>query len=84
MECSREYDYFEWGASLEKHLQKFDPIMRKAFIAHYIDDIPSTALATELGISEKALSLRFSRMRKELKRSAPSMFRHLMVLLSLN
>ena len=81
---SREYDYFEWVASLEKHLQKFDPIMRKAFIAHYIDDVPSTALAAELGISEKALSLRFSRMRKELKRFAPSMFRHLMVLLSMN
>ena len=76
-----EYDYFEWIASLEKHLQKYDPRMRKAFIAHYIDDVPSTRLAAELGITKKALSLRFARMRKELRDNAPSMFRHLSILL---
>ena len=76
-----EYDYFEWVASLEKHLQRFDPRMRKAFIAHYIDDVPSTKLAAELGITEKALSLRFARMRKELRENAPSMFKHLSILL---
>ena len=62
-----EYDYFEWVASLERHLRRFDPKMRKAFIAHYVDDVPSSKLAIELGISEKALSLRFARMRKELR-----------------
>ena len=78
--CS-EYDYFEWIASLEKHLQRFDPRMRKPFIAHYIDDVPSNKLAAELGITEKALSLRFARMRKELHDKAPSMFKHLNILL---
>lgn len=80
-ECSPEYDYFEWMASLEKQLLRYDPRMRKAFIAHYIDDVPSTTLAAELGISEKALSLRFARMRKELREKAPSMFKHLSILL---
>ena len=55
--------------------------MRKAFIAHYVDDVPSNRLAIELGISEKALSLRFARMRKELRDKAPSMFKHLNILL---
>lgn len=80
-QSSSEYDYLEWIASLEKHLQKFDPRMRKAFIAHYVDDVPSSKLATELGITEKALSLRFARMRKELRDKAPSMFKHLNILL---
>lgn len=76
-----EYDYLEWVTSLEKHLQKFDPQMRKAFIAHYMDDVPSSKLAEQLGITENALSLRFSRMRKELQEKAPSMFKHLNILL---
>ena len=75
------YDYFEWVASLEKHLARFDPAMRRAFVAHYIDGVPSRQLAEELGISEKALSLRFARMRKELRQNARSMFKHLNVLL---
>ena len=41
-----EYDYFEWVASLERHLRRFDPKMRKAFIAHYVDDVPSKKLAS--------------------------------------
>ncbi len=80
-EAAGAYDYFEWVASLEKHLVRFDPEMRRAFVAHYIDGVPSNQLARELGINEKALSLRFARMRKELKNSAGSMFRHLNVLL---
>ena len=80
-ESSPEYDYFEWIASLERHLRRFDPKMRNAFIAHYVDDVPSNTLATELGITEKALSLRFARMRKELRDKAPSMFKHLNILL---
>ena len=80
-DAGSEYDYSEWVASLEKHLQRFDPRMQKAFIAHYIDDVPSTRLAAELGITEKALSLRFARMRKELHDKAPSMFKHLNILL---
>ena len=78
---SDAYDYSEWVASLEKHLERFAPAMRRAFVAHYVDDVPSTQLARELGISEKALSSRFTRMRRELKRNAASMFRHLNVLL---
>lgn len=77
----RAYDYLEWVLSLEKHLQRFDPSMRRAFIAHYVDDEPINKLAAALGISEKALSLRFARMRKELKHTGASMFRHLNVLL---
>ena len=77
------YDYWEWVASLEKHLERFAPAMRRAFVAHYVDDVPSTQLARELGISEKALSLRFARMRRELQRSATSMIKHLNVLLLL-
>ena len=77
------YDYWEWVASLEMHLDRFDPVMRQAFIAHYVDEVPSGQLARELGISEKALSLRFSRMRRALKQNGSSMFRHLNVLLLL-
>lgn len=80
-ESSPEYDYFEWIVSLEKQLQRYDPKMRNAFIAHYVDDVPSNKLAVELGITEKALSLRFARMRKELRDKAPSMFKHLNILL---
>ena len=77
----KAYDYMEWVVSLEKELQRFDPLMRKAFIAHYVDDEPIRTLAAALGISEKALSLRFIRMRKELKHTGASMFRQLNVLL---
>ena len=76
-----EYDYYEWIVSLEKHLRRYDPRMRKAFIAHYIDDVPSSELAAELGITENALSLRFAQMRKTLRDRAPSMFKHLNILL---
>ena len=51
-------------------MQKFNPIMCKVFNAYYINDVPSTILATELVTGENVLLLRFSRMRKELKRSA--------------
>ena len=67
---SKGYDCFEWVTSLEKRLQKFNPIMCKVFNAYYINDVPSTILATELVTGENVLLLRFSRMRKELKRSA--------------
>ncbi len=79
----RAYDYSEWVLSLEKHLKRFDPDMRRTFVAHYVDDEPVRDLAAALGISEKALSLRFLRMRRELKHSGTSMFRHLNVLLLL-
>lgn len=81
VDSKSEYDYSEWIISLEKHLQRFDPHMRKAFIAHYIDDVPSSMLAAELGITERALSLRFAKMRKALRDKAPSMFRQFSILL---
>lgn len=81
VDSKSEYDYSEWIISLEKHLQRFEPYMRRAFIAHYIDDVPSSVLAAELGITERALSLRFSKMRKVLRDRAPSMFRQFSILL---
>ena len=80
---SEAYDYMEWVASLEKHLDEFDPVMRQAFVAHYVDEVPSGQLARDLGVSEKTLSSRFARMRRALKKNASSMFRHLNVLLLL-
>lgn len=80
---NRTYDYLEWVQTLEKELQRFDPLMRRAFIAHYIDDVPSHDLAQDLGITQKALSLRFAKMRRALKSRAPGMFRHLNILLML-
>lgn len=78
---SEGFDYTEWVATLEKHLYRFKPEMRKAFVDHYINDAPLTQVAESLGISEKALSSRFTRMRRELKKNAASLFRHLNVLL---
>ena len=74
------YDYIEWVASLDKHLARFDAAMRRAFIAHYVDDVPSGELAKALGISEKTLSARFARMRRELKKTGASLFTQLNVL----
>lgn len=74
------YDYMEWVASLDRHLARYDPAMRRAFIAHYVDDVPLGELAKALGVSEKALSARFARMRRDLKKNGGSLFSQLNVL----
>ena len=71
---SPEYDYLEWVESLESHLGSYSQEMRSAFIAHYVDNVPLNEIAAKLGLSVKALSGRFARMRKALKNDARSLF----------
>lgn len=78
-----EHDYLEWTLSLEKHLSEYPEELRKAFIAHYIDNVPLDVLGADLGLSVKALSGRFARMRKALKSKARSLFNQFNVLLLL-
>ena len=80
---SPEYDYLEWVESLESHLESYSQEMRSAFIAHYVDDVPLDKIAAKLGLSVKALSGRFARMRKTLKNNAHSMFDQFNVLILL-
>lgn len=75
-----EYDYVEWVISIEAHLQKFDPEMRKVFIAHYLDGVPIDDIARRMGLTPNAITLRLKRMRSALARSAPSMLRHIDVM----
>ncbi len=74
------YDYIEWVMSLEKHLTKFSPEIRKAFIEHYLDSVPIEIISARLGITPNALSLRFMRMRETLANTSPSMLRHLNII----
>lgn len=74
------YDYVEWVISLEKNLKKYDPEFRKAFINHYLDNVPIEWLAQKLGITANALSQRFMRMRETLANEAPSMLKQIKVL----
>ncbi len=76
-----EYDYLEWVESLESHLQSYSKEMRNAFIAHYIDNVPLHTLSVSLGLSVKALSGRFARMRKTLRKNARSLFDQFNVLM---
>ncbi len=80
---SPEYDYLEWVESLENHLSAYPLEMRNAFIAHYIDNVPLDELSAKLGLSVKALSGRFARMRKALKNNARSLFDQFNVLILL-
>ena len=57
--------------------------MRSAFIAHYVDNVPLIEIAAKLGLSVKALSGRFARMRKALKNNARSLFNQFNVLILL-
>ncbi len=80
---SPEYDYLEWVESLESHLAEYSQEMRNAFIAHYVDNVPLGEIAAKLGLSVKALSGRFARMRKALKNNARSLFDQFNVLILL-
>lgn len=80
---SPEYDYLEWVESLESHLGSYPQEMRSAFIAHYVDNVPLSEIAAKLGLSVKALSGRFARMRKALKNNARSLFNQFNVLILL-
>ncbi len=75
------YAYAEWVSSLESHLGEYPEEMRNAFIAHYVDGVPLETLGEQLGLSVKALSGRFARMRKALKNSSRSMFDQFNVLI---
>lgn len=74
------YDYVEWVISLEQHLKKYAPEIRKAFIEHYLDNVPIEWIAPKLGMTANALSQRFMRMRETLAKEAPSMLRQVRVL----
>lgn len=78
-----EYDYVEWVISIEAHLQKFDPEMRRAFIEHYLDGIPIDDIARRMGLTPNAVSLRLKRMRSALAHNAPSMLRHIDIMILL-
>jgi RNA polymerase sigma factor (sigma-70 family) len=80
---SPAYDYAEWVMSLEAHLKGYSKEMREAFIAHYIDGVPVIQLAESMGITAKALVLRFIRMRRTLKSNGKSMFNQFNVLIML-
>ena len=81
---SPEYDYLEWVESLESHLGSYSQEMRNAFIAHYVDNVPLIEIAAKLGLSVKALSGRFARMRNALKKNnARSLFNQFNVLILL-
>lgn len=80
---SPEYDYLEWVESLESHLSAYSQEMRNAFIAHYVDNVPLSEIAVQLGLSVKALSGRFARMRNALKNNARSLFNQFTVLILL-
>ncbi len=74
------YDYVEWVVSLEKCLTSFSPEMRKAFVEHYLDNMPIEIISERLGITANALSLRFMRMRETLAGDSPRMLRHLNII----
>ncbi len=74
------YDYVEWVISIEAHLQKYSPEMRRVFIEHYLDGVPIETIARELNLTPNAVSLRLKRMRDALAKNAPSMLRHIDVL----
>lgn len=74
------YDYVEWVISIEAHLQKYSPEMRRAFIEHYLDGVPVETIARELNLTPNAVSLRLKRMRDALAKNAPGMLRHIDVL----
>ena len=75
------YDYCEWIMSLETHLTGYSKEMQKAFIAHYVDGVPIVQIAESMGITAKALSLRFIRMRRTLKNSGRSIFNQFNILI---
>lgn len=82
-DCESAYEYMEWLASLESHLEGYYEEMKHAFIAHYVDGVPLNELGEKLGVSAKALSGRFARMRKTLKNNSQSLFNQLNILLLL-
>lgn len=75
-----EYDYVEWVISIEALLEKFSPEMRQLFIEHYLDAVPIETIASRLGVTPNAITLRLKRMRKELAKTAPSLLKHTDVL----
>ena len=74
------YDYVEWVISIEAHLQKYSPEMRRVFIEHYLDGVPIETIAGKLGLTPNAVSLRLKRMRDALAKNAPGLLRHIDVL----
>ena len=74
------YDYVEWVISIEAHLQKYSPEMRRVFIEHYLDGVPIETIARKLDLTPNAVSLRLKRMRDALAKNAPDMLRHIDVL----
>lgn len=76
-----EMELSEWTMWLEKYLKKCAPEMRRAFIEHYLDDIPLEMIAERMGIKPNTLSQQFRRMRQSIARQSPRTMVHLMVLM---
>lgn len=73
-------DYVEWVVCVETYLEKYDDQMRKAFIQHYLDDVPLEVISKSLGISDNTLAKRFARMRKEIKENNFSLLKQILLL----
>lgn len=80
-EAQAEMEQSEWMLWLEKYLQKCDPETRRAFILHYVDDIPIEKVAEQMGMKANTLTQKFKRMRQALARQSPRTMTHLMVLM---
>ena len=73
-------DYVEWVISIETLLEKFSPELRQLFIEHYLEAVPIETIAARSGVTSNAITLRLRRMRTELKKTAPSLLKHIDVL----
>lgn len=62
------FDFADWMLTIERRLTAYQPEMRKAFLAYYLDGIPLEEIAEQMEISTDALRHRFMRMRKRLER----------------
>ncbi len=76
-----EIEQTEWTIWLDKYLRNSAPELRKAFIDHYLNDIPLETIAERLGMKPNTLSQQFRRMRQSIARQSPRTMTHLMVLI---
>jgi RNA polymerase sigma factor (sigma-70 family) len=79
----QEYEVVEWIASLERHLKHYDPELRNAFIAYYVDQQSLETVAASLGLSKRQTVKKFECMRTYLKRHYKHLFVQLSILMSM-
>jgi RNA polymerase sigma-70 factor (ECF subfamily) len=53
-------------AGIKRALAKLPPVLREAFVMHYVDGIPYETMASLLGASVSALKMRAQRARQAL------------------